>query len=106
MHTIARQNCVALCVVPHRLHPFSSVVYDSSDGDLHSTLVSNLLIILENLVNKKQVKGHYEEAKGAFKQAAGKLIGNKELELKVRPKRQRVKSRRVLAMLSRASRIK
>jgi uncharacterized protein YjbJ (UPF0337 family) len=33
-------------------------------------------------VNKKQVKGHYEEAKGAVKEAAGKMTGNEELELK------------------------
>ncbi|MEA1051927.1 CsbD family protein [Lamprobacter modestohalophilus] len=33
-------------------------------------------------MNKKQVKGHYEEAKGAVKEATGKLTGNEELELK------------------------
>jgi uncharacterized protein YjbJ (UPF0337 family) len=33
-------------------------------------------------MNKKQVKGHYEEAKGAVKEAAGKLVGNEELEFK------------------------
>lgn len=33
-------------------------------------------------MNKKQVKGHYEEAKGAVKEATGKMTGNEELELK------------------------
>jgi len=33
-------------------------------------------------MNKEQVKGRYEEAKGAFKEAAGKVVGNEELEIK------------------------
>ncbi|NBC46779.1 MAG: CsbD family protein [Gammaproteobacteria bacterium] len=33
-------------------------------------------------MNKKQVKGHYEEAKGTVKEATGKMTGNEELELK------------------------
>ena len=31
-------------------------------------------------MNKDQVKGHIEEAKGKVKKVAGKLVGNKELE--------------------------
>lgn len=31
-------------------------------------------------MNKDQVKGHIEEAKGKVKEVAGKLVGNKELE--------------------------
>jgi uncharacterized protein YjbJ (UPF0337 family) len=33
-------------------------------------------------INKDQVKGHAEEAKGAIKEATGKLVGNPSLELK------------------------
>lgn len=33
-------------------------------------------------MNKHQVTGRVEEAKGAVKEAAGKLVGNKELEAK------------------------
>jgi len=33
-------------------------------------------------MNKEQVKGRYEEAKGAVKEAAGKVVGNEELEIK------------------------
>ena len=33
-------------------------------------------------MNKHQVTGRVEEAKGAVKEAAGKLVGNKELEVK------------------------
>jgi len=33
-------------------------------------------------INKDQVKGHVEEAKGAIKEAAGKLVGNPSLEVK------------------------
>ena len=31
-------------------------------------------------MNKEQVKGRYEEAKGAVKEVAGKAVGNKDLE--------------------------
>jgi uncharacterized protein YjbJ (UPF0337 family) len=33
-------------------------------------------------INKNQVKGRFEEVKGASKQAAGKLFGDKKLEAK------------------------
>ena len=33
-------------------------------------------------MNKHQVTGRVEEAKGAVKEAAGKLVGNKELAVK------------------------
>lgn len=33
-------------------------------------------------MNKDQSKGHIDEAKGKVKEVAGKLVGNKELELK------------------------
>ena len=33
-------------------------------------------------MNKDQVKGRIEEAKGAVKEVAGKAVGNKELEIK------------------------
>ena len=33
-------------------------------------------------MNKEQVKGRYEEAKGAVKEAAGKIVGNERLEHK------------------------
>ena len=33
-------------------------------------------------MNKHQVTGRVEEATGAVKEAAGKLVGNKELEVK------------------------
>lgn len=33
-------------------------------------------------INKDQVKGHVETAKGAIKEAAGKLVGNPSLEVK------------------------
>lgn len=33
-------------------------------------------------MNKDQAKGHIAEAIGTVKEAAGKLVGNKELELK------------------------
>lgn len=33
-------------------------------------------------MNKDQVKGRIEEAKGAVKEIAGKAVGNKDLELK------------------------
>jgi uncharacterized protein YjbJ (UPF0337 family) len=32
-------------------------------------------------MNKKQIKGHYEEAKGKVKEVAGHVVGNEELEL-------------------------
>ena len=35
-------------------------------------------------MNKAQVKGRVEEAKGKVKQVAGKAVGNKELEQKGR----------------------
>ena len=31
-------------------------------------------------MNKDQVKGHIDEAKGAVKEIAGKLVGNEDLE--------------------------
>ena len=39
---------------------------------------------MENLmnINKDKVKGHVEEAKGAVKEATGKLVGNPTLEVK------------------------
>jgi len=33
-------------------------------------------------INKDQVKGRIQEAKGAIKEAAGKLVGNPSLEVK------------------------
>ena len=33
-------------------------------------------------MNKHQVKGRYEEAKGKVKEVAGHAVGNKEVELK------------------------
>ncbi len=33
-------------------------------------------------MNKDQVKGRYEEAKGKVKEVAGKAVGNKDLEQK------------------------
>ena len=33
-------------------------------------------------INKDQVKGRVEEAKGAIKEATGKLVGNPSLEVK------------------------
>ena len=33
-------------------------------------------------INKDQVKGRVEEAKGAVKEAAGKLVGNPSLQVK------------------------
>jgi uncharacterized protein YjbJ (UPF0337 family) len=33
-------------------------------------------------MNKEQVKGRYEEAKGTVKEFTGKMFGNEELELK------------------------
>jgi uncharacterized protein YjbJ (UPF0337 family) len=33
-------------------------------------------------MNKEQVKGRYEEAKGTVKEVAGKMVGNEELEIK------------------------
>jgi uncharacterized protein YjbJ (UPF0337 family) len=33
-------------------------------------------------INKDQVKGHVEEAKGAIKEATGKVLGNPSLEVK------------------------
>ncbi len=33
-------------------------------------------------MNKNQVKGRYEEAKGKVKEVTGKAVGNKELEQK------------------------
>jgi uncharacterized protein YjbJ (UPF0337 family) len=33
-------------------------------------------------INKDQVKGRVEEAKGTVKEVAGKLVGNEELEAK------------------------
>jgi uncharacterized protein YjbJ (UPF0337 family) len=33
-------------------------------------------------INKDQVKGHVEEAKGAIKEVAGKILGNPSLEVK------------------------
>jgi uncharacterized protein YjbJ (UPF0337 family) len=33
-------------------------------------------------INKDQVKGRVEEAQGAIKEAAGKLVGNETLEVK------------------------
>jgi uncharacterized protein YjbJ (UPF0337 family) len=33
-------------------------------------------------INKDQVKGHVEEAKGAVKEAVGKIVGNPSLEVK------------------------
>ncbi len=33
-------------------------------------------------MNKDQVKGHIEEAKGKVKEVAGSLVGNDDLELK------------------------
>ncbi|OOC51164.1 MULTISPECIES: CsbD family protein [Thioalkalivibrio] len=35
-------------------------------------------------MNKDQIKGRVEEAKGQAKQTAGKVVGNKELEVKGR----------------------
>lgn len=35
-------------------------------------------------MNKDQVKGHIEEAKGKVKEVAGNLVGNDDLELKGR----------------------
>ncbi len=32
-------------------------------------------------MNKNQVKGRYQEAKGKVKEVAGHLVGNKEVEL-------------------------
>ncbi|HYN77185.1 MAG TPA: CsbD family protein [Lamprocystis sp. (in: g-proteobacteria)] len=31
-------------------------------------------------MNKEQVKGRFEEAKGAVKEVAGKVVGNEDLE--------------------------
>lgn len=36
----------------------------------------------DHIMNKDQVKGRIEEAKGAVKEVAGKAVGNKELEIK------------------------
>jgi uncharacterized protein YjbJ (UPF0337 family) len=36
----------------------------------------------EITMNKDQVKGHIEEAKGKVKEVAGNLVGNDDLELK------------------------
>jgi uncharacterized protein YjbJ (UPF0337 family) len=36
----------------------------------------------ELTMNKDQVKGHIEEAKGKVKEVAGNLVGNDDLELK------------------------
>ncbi|TCT22268.1 CsbD family protein [Thiobaca trueperi] len=33
-------------------------------------------------MNKEQVKGRYEEAKGSVKEATGKVVGNERLEQK------------------------
>ena len=33
-------------------------------------------------MNKEQVKGRYEEAKGKVKEVAGKAVGNESLEIK------------------------
>ena len=33
-------------------------------------------------MNKDQVKGRYEEAKGKVKEVAGHVVGNKDVELK------------------------
>ncbi|WP_295456898.1 CsbD family protein [uncultured Thiodictyon sp.] len=33
-------------------------------------------------MNKDQVKGRYEEAKGKIKEVAGHAVGNKEVEIK------------------------
>ena len=33
-------------------------------------------------MNKDQVKGRYEEAKGKVKEVAGHVVGNKEVEIK------------------------
>lgn len=33
-------------------------------------------------INKDQVKGRVQEAKGAVKEVAGKLVGNEKLEVK------------------------
>jgi uncharacterized protein YjbJ (UPF0337 family) len=33
-------------------------------------------------MNKDQVNGHIEEAKGKVKEVTGKVVGNKEMELK------------------------
>jgi len=32
-------------------------------------------------MNKEQIKGHYEEAKGKVKEVAGHVTGNEELEV-------------------------
>jgi uncharacterized protein YjbJ (UPF0337 family) len=33
-------------------------------------------------MNKEQVKGRYEEAKGKVKEVTGKMVGNEKLELR------------------------
>ena len=33
-------------------------------------------------INKSQIKGHIEEAKGTVNEATGKLVGNEKLEAK------------------------
>jgi uncharacterized protein YjbJ (UPF0337 family) len=38
-------------------------------------------------MDKDRIKGSAEQAKGALKEAAGKVLGDKKLELKARPTR-------------------
>jgi uncharacterized protein YjbJ (UPF0337 family) len=46
--------------------------------------IASVHLFLEQImgINKDQVKGRAEEAKGKVKEVVGKAVGNKELELK------------------------
>lgn len=71
-----------LCAIPHRLRAVMRIVCKLSDGEHHSTRVHHPLIGSEIPMNKEQFKGRFEEAKGAVKEATGKMTGNEELEIK------------------------
>ena len=56
----------------------SIVLYNSLHAKMHSSISPNCS--KAHPVNKDQVKGRLEEAKGKVKEVAGKVVGNKRLE--------------------------
>jgi uncharacterized protein YjbJ (UPF0337 family) len=49
-------------------------------------------------MNKNQIKGRIEQAKGQVKQVTGRIVGNKELEQKGRIQKPAGKSNRDMGM--------